>query len=882
MDDPSRQLYPGAGLVSPGANDDHTEGAPIPPRKRKRRVISCAECHRRKQKCDRGLPCKACIDRKMEASCHYETVAMSRERHHTRIIEAATYGRALQEGGTIQVKTAGFGYAQTTANTLGFLHKIDGGRLATPGGSNIEAGNETGGASLASMVSESPDPGAVARKQSPTGSKTDLDQNRQQRYGQTSSASPSSSTPQPADAYTALDQQRRLQRPHAAGDPYGMGERYRALVRELPSRANIDHLAGLYFRDFNWNYYAIDEDVFVKQLGDWMDIALSPFGAPQSPVQMSPDLRAFPALLLNVIAMGLLMLDTNKKEDMDLFEAIKRPNCETFEDLALEYSETGLLILSLLGKRQMSYTTVLAGFARSAFLKYAALVTEAWHAIGTAIRDAQEVGLHRSDMDPKPWAQTAEAVLENQWEIQRRRRLWMTLVSWDIQMGIILGRPVTVDLSAHLAMPIDCILPKTYAERSTMAVQPRSEHDPPTPLSRVVWAYDAIKPLRRILELEKEGPCPRNFARVDEIHEELVDIESRTPPFFRLENPDTRFDNLPGCDWLRSVRATMPQIPIFNFMALHRQYIFTRPKSRTEALKACIRMLQVQRVHFASLRPQQYKTFSLFFGTFDSLVLLATIYILFPKEHHDLLPEAIQHYRWSTERFEIMKEHYGLARSALSVLHANYARMRKALGDSFVESEPGTAPAEPLTLGQIDPSLKGEKCSMATGSNTGNTPGEQSHASGLSSAGSDVFSSSAATGQGDTPTTETHRHGSASAGGPSPSQQPAATSLPTQPQDLPKDQADSTANGLAGAGFTMPNTFDWANMSTGDMSYNGLPSSDMNDPNAAARAAVHAAQDATAAEQGIDGTMDDFLGAWQYEGDFSSFSVWGLLNQYNP
>lgn len=229
--------------------------------------------------------------------------------------------------------------------------------------------------------------------------------------------------------------------------------------------------------------------------------------------------------------------------------------------------------------------------------------------IGSAIRDAQEVGLHRNSMDPKPWAQTVEAVLENQWEIQRRRRLWMTLISWDVQMGAILGRPITVDMSARITLPIDCIMPKTYAERSTMPVQARGDDDPPTPLSRAIWSYEAMSPLRAILELEKDGPCPRDFAPIDALHEKIEEIESRTPSFFRMENPDTRFDDLPGFAWLRSVRATMPQVIVFNYMALHRPYIFTRAKSRTEALKACIRMLQVQRMHFAMLKPQQYKTY---------------------------------------------------------------------------------------------------------------------------------------------------------------------------------------------------------------------------------------------------------------------------------
>ena len=282
-----------------------------------------------------------------------------------------------------------------------------------------------------------------------------------------------------------------------------------------------------------------------------------------------------------------------------------------------------------------------------------------------------------------------------------------------------------------------------------------------------------------------------------------------------------------------------------------------------------------------------------------------------------------------------MTEYYGLARSALSVLHANYSRMRKALGSSFLENEPGAAPVDPLTLSQIDPSLKGDKPTAGCGSvatNTGNTPGELSHGSGVSSAGSDVFSSSAATGRGDTPTTDTHRNGSTSTGGrdhssTSPGHQPTDPSklmplpsglvdplpIPTQPQ--PSDPGTSD---LGGTDSIFPTDFDWSSLPTmcptGDLTYNiltgvsnkpaavpftntkkpaeavGMSLSEMDDANnAAARAAVRAAQATTAAEEGEDGSgvkdegmssIDDVLGAWQFEGDFSSYSVWGLLNQY--
>jgi hypothetical protein len=230
-----------------------------------------------------------------------------------------------------------------------------------------------------------------------------------------------------------------------------------------------------------------------------------------------------------------------------------------------------------------------------------------WHAIGTAIRDAQEIGLHRDSLDPKPHSDDAEAVLENQWEIQRRRKVWMILVGWDLHMGAVLGRPTTINLNSMSGptLPVDAPIPK---DRSKTPVTVRGENDPPTPLTRALWAYQIMYPLREILDLEKEGPCPKDFSKVDRLHQRLQDIDAQTPSYFRLDNPDMTYDDLPKCYWIPYCRATLPQLLSFNLMALHRPYIFTRPQSRTRALQASLDMLHAQRIHFQGLKPQQYKT----------------------------------------------------------------------------------------------------------------------------------------------------------------------------------------------------------------------------------------------------------------------------------
>ncbi|KAK3386907.1 fungal-specific transcription factor domain-containing protein [Podospora didyma] len=775
---------------------DVSDDAPTrpPPKKRRRTVISCTECHRRKQKCDRNLPCTNCVSRGKQNACRYETGAPRAKDHgrHLSNSNGATAASPDKEeaGDSIPTKVANFGYSRTGASTLGFLQKIEGAH---------------------------PD--------------------------------------EPLSSLNAADSGQH-------GDHFNTRERYKSLIRQLPARTFIDKLADIYFTGFNWQYFALDRDLFDKQLADWykLPFSLLTTGGPQA---LPADLRVFPGLLFQVLATALLLVpsgsgsDSSSEDAADsTFDSLKYAGNMTLEDLALDYSESGVAILSLLGKRQMTITTVLAGFLRASFLKYVALVTEAWHAIGMAIRDAQEIGLHRDSLDPKPKSDDVEALLENQWEIQRRRKIWMILTGWDIHTGVILGRPTTISLNcAPPTLPIDAPIPK---DRSKTPVMPRAEGDPPTPLTRALWAYHTMHPLLEVLKLEKEGPCPKDFSRVDKLHQQLLDLEEVTPPYFRLENPDTTFDDDPQCYWLPFVRATLPQLMSFNFMALHRPYIFTRPKSRTEALRASLNMLQAQRMYFKSLPPQQYKAFSLFFGTFDAIVMMASIYILFPKEHPDLVRDALQHFDWAVQRFEAMSERNALAKAGLGVLRAINLRLQKSLGLScqaaraMLISPPLTTPSG----SDPSPSLPFWDTPAALSSAS-----SASTATPATTASGDVFPSSSSNNgytngraafvvfPGDTTT-------SSSAGG---------TTVAT-----------TTSSSTGGFDWNLPSNFDLASLqpiyATSDLLYNDLMGiGDEAMASVPAAAAASTSWDEAVAQQ-----------PWQFEGDFGDDSVWNLLNQYAP
>ncbi|KAI1453810.1 hypothetical protein F4805DRAFT_442236 [Annulohypoxylon moriforme] len=632
------------------------------------------------------------------------------------------------------------------------------------------------------------------------------------------------------------------------GANFGMRERYKTLIRQLPARTYVEQLADLYFRDINWQYFSIDEPVFRRLMEQWYSMPFNVLST-SGPQALDPMLRAFPALLFQMLASSLLYLPEGAEET---FESLKYTSNMTFEDLAFDYSESGVSILSLLGKRQMSIITVLCGWVRAAFLKYTGMVTEAWHQVGTSIRDAQEIGLHRDQMDPQPSPEdSTEEALEKMWMAQSRRRVWMTLLGWDLHTGAVLGRPTSVDFRlVNRSLPVDSLIPKD--PRKSPIVQ-RGENDPPTPLTRALWSWEVMRPLRDILDLEKEGPFPKDFSKVEKIHQELLDLQARTPPPFRLQNPDTRFDELPECRWLPFVRPTLPQLISFNIMALHRPYVFTRVTSRHEALKASLDILEAQKTYFSLLKPQQHKTFTLFFGTFDAVIMIASIYILFPREHAELLATVRQHFEWAIERFEKMADRNRLAQAALGVLHAIYIRFKKAVGYNCkaISEVGGSTTSCSGTSGSCSDMQTPSSLSEPTSQNTSGT----SNNTALSTL----------------PTT-TDRGGSVSS----------STGL------TPASGVEN--NVFANADWSFPTDFDFSSIMPiypiGDIAYNELtaiPGDNITSttwPETFPTTTAAVSSGNLAASIPTSSAGEEQPAQWQFGGEFGNDTLWNILNQF--
>ena len=171
----------------------------------------------------------------------------------------------------------------------------------------------------------------------------------------------------------------------------------------------------------------------------------------------------------------------------------------SFDDLASDYSESGVSIMALLGKRHTTLVTVQAGFLRTSFLKNCGMIPESWHSLSQTIRDAQEIGLHKNTTERRMPDESPGDVLENLWLEQLRRRVWLIISLWDIHMALVLGRPTTIDSrDGKPAFPIDAPIPKNRRE---VAPAPRTESDPPTALSVLLWTSELSAPLVSIFHL---------------------------------------------------------------------------------------------------------------------------------------------------------------------------------------------------------------------------------------------------------------------------------------------------------------------------------------------------------------------------------------------
>lgn len=224
-----------------------------PPRKRRRIIISCTECHRRKQKCDRALPCTNCVLRNKQDSCRYEAAA-------------PTAKRARESGGLAPTNnpTVGGGEEEEKENDDDDDSNDNGGgggdaprhkrRVPVRRPSKCVVDPRlmmtTPDAGVGGVDDEGSSPGASLLGSGGAGAGGEM-----ANFGYAGMGTSTlgflkriDDVQTPGESLSSL----AMGRENTAY--FGTRERYKSLVRQLPARPYIEKLVDIYFKDFNWQY----------------------------------------------------------------------------------------------------------------------------------------------------------------------------------------------------------------------------------------------------------------------------------------------------------------------------------------------------------------------------------------------------------------------------------------------------------------------------------------------------------------------------------------------------------------------------------------------------------------------------------------------------
>lgn len=223
-------LHPHKASPSPSASARQQ-----PPRKRRRIIISCTECHRRKQKCDRSLPCANCVSRNKQDACRYETGAptakAAKAQEQPPPLPLPPSAPAAQEEPKRRARVSKYDVDPRLAAAAAAVAVVTGGSESNAAGGGpvgAAAGFEAARRS-SSSTSTTTNFGYAGTGASTLGFLKRIDEGGE-------SLSRLAMGPRDSTAY------------------FGTRERYKSLVRQLPARPYIEKLVDIYFKDFNWQY----------------------------------------------------------------------------------------------------------------------------------------------------------------------------------------------------------------------------------------------------------------------------------------------------------------------------------------------------------------------------------------------------------------------------------------------------------------------------------------------------------------------------------------------------------------------------------------------------------------------------------------------------
>ncbi|CAG7557280.1 unnamed protein product [Fusarium equiseti] len=201
-------------------------------------------------------------------------------------------------------------------------------------------------------------------------------------------------------------------------EPKSFPQLERAL-RIVPSKPYADILVQNFLNNVNYHYYIIYPPSFIEQYQGWW----------ASRAENRPLSVQWTCLLLTVCACASQYTDVELQSKLEagLGDPIHRIT-EQYHEAARELASSVPLGHShLINVQQLLHSCY--------WFKSEARFIECWHVLNSAIREAQELSIHKE----------TKAGPITEFELEMRRRIWCILDTWDWQISTLLGRPLIID-----------------------------------------------------------------------------------------------------------------------------------------------------------------------------------------------------------------------------------------------------------------------------------------------------------------------------------------------------------------------------------------------------------------------------------------------------
>ncbi|KAE8134502.1 hypothetical protein BDV38DRAFT_273520 [Aspergillus pseudotamarii] len=186
---------------------------------------------------------------------------------------------------------------------------------------------------------------------------------------------------------------------------------------------------------------------------------------------------------------------------------------EHIQSLSECYHHAARRLSSTISPGRGGLTQVQQLFLTACWFKTEALFVESWHALSSAIHEAQELGLHKNS--------TKVAITE--FEREMRRRMWCILCAWDWQMSYLLSRSVIINNNSPVELP------------NLRLESPDSQIELPSPITHMALQRQLGQMISKIFGMMDESLSPMQSVSIQEVVEKWF---ASLPSAFRLMDPD--------------------------------------------------------------------------------------------------------------------------------------------------------------------------------------------------------------------------------------------------------------------------------------------------------------------------------------------------------